>query len=102
MDTVHSQDRPVKLHFAGLAAALMLILHQPARAQSCNPVIDGTYCATQMPRATTSAPSRQTMSPVGEIATSVSISQDTPGTLGAISFRGGSTCIGLLRRGNCN
>jgi hypothetical protein len=28
--------------------------------------------------------------------------QDQPATLGAFTFRGGETCIGLFRRGVCN
>ena len=28
--------------------------------------------------------------------------QDQPGTLGAITFRGGETCMGLFRRGECS
>jgi hypothetical protein len=29
------------------------------------------------------------------------MSQDTPGTFAGFSIQGGTTCIGLLRRGNC-
>jgi hypothetical protein len=96
------RDRmPAGLPFHGLAAAIALILYQPSQAQPCNPVIDGTYCATQMPRGTAPVPARPTMSAVGEMTQSISPNADTPGTFGAISFRGGSTCIGLLTRGAC-
>jgi hypothetical protein len=84
---------------------LSLTLHHPGIAQPCNPVIDGTYCATQMPRSLPSTPtsSRPSMRPVEDIASAISVRQDMPGTFGAISFRGdGSSCIGLLRRGSCN
>jgi hypothetical protein len=87
------------------AVALALALHPLAIAQQpCNPVIDGTYCAEQMPRARTWSPTdRPIMRPIGEISTAVSVGGNSPGTLGGISFgAGGTTCIGLLRRGVCN
>jgi hypothetical protein len=65
-------------------------------------VIDGTYCAEQMPRARTSPPPPM-IRPIGSIGSAISTSNTPAGTLGGISIRsGGSTCIGLLRRGACN
>ena len=75
-----------------------------AVAQTCNPAIDGTYCAEQMPRALSpaTAPGGRTMTGIrpGEM---FSISNnDSPGTLGAITFNSdGSRCLGLVRRSNC-
>jgi len=75
-----------------------------ATAQTCNPAIDGTYCAEQMPRASrpSTAPGARTMTGVrpGEMFTFSN--DDSPGTLGAITFNSdASRCIGLLRRSNC-
>jgi hypothetical protein len=84
---------------AGLAAATA-----PAAAQQpCNPLIDGTYCATQMPRGLSSSPSpRVEMRPIQDLGSAITGS-NSPATLGGISIRsGGGTCIGLLRRGACN
>jgi hypothetical protein len=74
-----------------------------AQQQPCNPVIDGTYCSTQMPRGAGSSQSRISMNPIQDIGSAISVGSTSPGTLGGISFRsGGTTCIGLLRRGNCS
>ena len=84
---------------AGLAVTLA-----PAAAQPCNPLIDGTYCATQMPRGGVTSPPRVEMRPIQDIGSAISASSNSPATLGGISIRsgGGGTCIGLLRRGACN
>jgi hypothetical protein len=75
----------------------------PARAQPCNPVIDGTYCATQPnPRLDWGTSSGGYFPPIQGIASDIGPSTDQPATLGAITFRGGRTCIGLFRRGVCN
>jgi hypothetical protein len=88
---------------AALAFLLSLLPLSAAQQQPCNPVIDGTYCATQMPRAGTSTQSRISMSPIQDIGSAISLGSNSPGTLGGISFRsGGTSCIGLLRRGNCS
>jgi hypothetical protein len=74
-----------------------------AIAQTCNPAIDGTYCQEQMPRAPrpSTAPGVRTMTGIRPGET-FSISNDSPGTFGAITFNGdGSRCIGLVRRSNC-
>ena len=74
-----------------------------AIAQTCNPAIDGTYCAEQMPRAPrpATAPGVRTMTGIRPGET-FSISNDSPGTFGAITFNSDSSrCIGLVRRSNC-
>ena len=85
-------------------ACVLVFLPFAAAQQPCNPVIDGTYCATQMPRTGTSAQQpRISMSPIQDIGSAISLDSSSPATVGGISIRsGGTTCIGLLRRGNCN
>jgi hypothetical protein len=77
---------------------------QDGYAQPCNPVIDGTYCASQTIRSSpTSRPLSVEMTQVQSIANDLSLGKDQPGTFGAVTFRGGgSRCVGLLRRGACN
>jgi hypothetical protein len=71
----------------------------------CNPVIDGTYCATAASNTTT---------PIQSLASDLSGGSDPPGainiagggyqpaTLGAINFGGfGANCIGLFRQRSC-
>ena len=70
----------------------------PPQQQSCNPLIDGTYCATQGgPINPPPMPRIQSMSSDLGIG-----GGDPPATLGAITFSGsGATCIGLFRRVSC-
>ena len=85
-----------------LAVILAGVLGAPALAEPCNPVIDGTYCATQtIRRDNASRSSGSMLSPIQGIATGIG-PPDQPATLGAITFRGSETCIGLFRRGICN
>ena len=81
----------------------LLVLGAPAMAQPCNPVIDGTYCGTNMSPQGVSR-SRPTFAPIESIGSDILVGQDSdPATLGAITFRGnGTRCIGLLRRGACS
>jgi len=76
-----------------------------AVAQPCNPVIDGTYCATQMPKQDIQRPAdvgkSQLQSLGGDLLVG-SFPGDQPGMLGGISLQGNSRCIGFLRRTNCN
>ena len=82
-----------------MALAIVTILRAQGIAQTCNPAIDGTYCAEQMRRpggaATASKPN------LGGDFFSI-VRENDPATFGAITFSGGSRCIGLLRRSNCN
>ena len=70
-------------------------------AQECNPIIDGTYCATQMRGKASAAASDSRFRPMENIARDLLQGQERPGTLGALTFKGSETCIGLLRRGTC-
>ncbi|NWG23461.1 MAG: hypothetical protein HXY30_03415 [Pseudorhodoplanes sp.] len=77
---------------------------QATAQQPCNPIVDGTYCATQMPQPRSPA-ARATsgLPPIESIGSDVFPNQDQPGTLGAITFQGyGTRCIGLLRQSRCN
>ena len=84
-----------------VALIIVTIFRADGIAQSCNPAIDGTYCAEQMRRpggaATTSKPNPN----LGGDFFSI-VRENDPATFGAITFSGGSRCIGLLRRSNCN
>lgn len=76
---------------------------QASQQQPCDPLIDGTYCATQGGRLSRTAPSQISMAPIQSLGGDLSLGQTQPGTLGAITFNsGGTICIGLLRRGACN
>lgn len=86
-----------------IATAVLLALpHAPATAAECNPVIDGTYCAEQMPRGGTRSMERSTLRPIQDIGSAMSLNQDSIATFGGISFGSGMTCMGLMRRGSCN
>ena len=85
-----------------LAAVLAGVLGAPASAEPCNPVIDGTYCATQVIRKRDEPISGSKLAPMQGIARDIGPWTDQPATLGGITFRGGETCIGLLRRGACS
>jgi len=81
-------------------------LGSSATAQPCNPVIDGTYCAENMPKGSSKARAKQRTSPqiqpVQPIRDPSSTSYDTPATWGGISFSNtGERCVGLMRRGRC-
>jgi hypothetical protein len=95
--------RGAKLPLA--VAAAMALIYQAAMAQQpCNPVIDGTHCATQPGRYSSSPSGRSTpnLKPIQSIASDIMPDADRPATLGAINFRADSNCIGLFRRGACN
>ncbi|MGB6662872.1 MAG: DUF3551 domain-containing protein [Xanthobacteraceae bacterium] len=70
----------------------------PAQQPPCNPLIDGTYCASaNIPAGARSMPRIQSLSSDLGIG-----GGDPPATLGAITFSGsGATCIGLFRRVSC-
>src|SRR5690349_2407912 len=74
----------------------------PAAAQSCNPVIDGTYCETANIRRPPASAPTSPFGPMQGIARDIGPSLDQPATLGGITFRGNQTCMGLLRRGVCS
>lgn len=90
----------------GLAGSVSVVAQQ----QPCNPIVDGTYCAEQMPRNRTSSQSGSSgggyATPMRSIGTDLSLGADnvgSPATIGAITFRGGGEkCVGLLFRGRCS
>lgn len=72
-------------------------------AESCNPLIDGTYCATQGGRVSRGGSSSVNMGSIQSLSRDLSLGQDSPATFAGISFSGGNTtCIGLFRRASCN
>jgi hypothetical protein len=73
-----------------------------AIAEPCNPVIDGTYCASQPIRPRSSAGSSASYPQIGNSLGSIGAGTGDPATIGAITFQNGTRCIGLLRRGACN
>ena len=85
-----------------VALTLVTILHAEGIAQTCNPAIDGTYCAEQMGRRPDAAAAASRSNPsLGREAFSI-VRDNDPATFGAITFGGGSGCIGILRRSSCN
>ena len=85
-----------------LAIVLLGPLEIAATAQPCNPVVDGTYCASQAGRSVDSAMRTTSFTPIQGIGQDLSTSREDPVTFGAVTFRGdGTKCIGLLTRGNC-
>lgn len=87
-----------------LAAGWLAVISS-ANAEPCNPIVDGTYCATQMPKKVTSTASSSRMKPIHDMTRLVphsSVGGSAPGTLVGISFQGGGSCFGLLRRSVCD
>jgi hypothetical protein len=85
-----------------VALIIVTILRAEGIAQTCNPAIDGTYCAEQMSKGPGGAMTTSKSNPnLGGDFFSI-VRENDPATFGAITFSGGSRCIGLLRRSNCN
>jgi len=85
-----------------VAIIVAAILRAEGVAQPCNPAIDGTYCAEQMSkRPSGAAPASRSNPNLGGDFFSI-VRENDPATFGAITFSGGSRCIGLLRRSSCN
>lgn len=74
---------------------------QSSGSQPCNPVVDGTYCASAGGDAAVISQSSPAMPPIQSISSDLGIGGDPPATLGGINISGGSTCIGLFRRMSC-
>jgi hypothetical protein len=74
---------------------------QSSGAQPCNPVIDGTYCASAGGNAAVVSQSSSGMPAMQSLSSDLGIGGDTAATLGGINISGGSTCIGLFRRMSC-
>jgi len=75
-----------------------------AAEEPCNPIIDGTYCATNMPRNRGYVRPSSGMTPLEDYSRLVPSTAvgGTPGTLIGIGTQGNRTCFGLLRRSACN
>lgn len=88
------------------AIAVCLLVAASAGAgfgQGCNPAVDGTYCATEGVRTTTTQSPFNT-SPIFSLSEQLGPNTfpDQPATLGAITFgTDGSRCMGLMRRSRC-
>jgi len=68
----------------------------PGAPPQCNPVVDGTYCATAGNAASPSSP------PIRSLSNDLAVGTDPPATLGAITFNSdGTNCIALFRRMSC-
>ncbi|MDE2283883.1 MAG: hypothetical protein KGK33_04630 [Hyphomicrobiales bacterium] len=71
--------------------------------QPCDPLIDGTYCATQGGRAFGNSASSSSLGSVQSLSGDLSLGQEQPATFAGVSFSSNNTvCIGLLRRSACN
>jgi hypothetical protein len=73
-----------------------------AADQPCNPVIDGTYCATQMRGGSSAGGSSGGAPQIQSLSNDLSIGSNPTATFGALTFSGSGACIGILRRGACN
>jgi hypothetical protein len=75
-----------------------------AADEPCNPIIDGTYCATNMPKHRGDVRSSTGMKPLEDYSRLVPSAAvgGTPGTLIGIGNQGNRTCFGLLRRSTCD
>ena len=72
-------------------------------AEPCNPAIDGTYCATQMPaRRYNETLKSVTITPSPSLGSDLSYSNDQPVTFGAIVIGSGRRCGALFLRERCN
>ena len=75
-----------------------------AADEPCNPIIDGTYCATNMPKNRGYVRSSSGMTPLEDysrLMPSAAVG-GTPGTLIGLGTQGNRTCFGLLRRSACD
>jgi hypothetical protein len=90
-----------------LTAAVLLVLPAAAAGaeEPCNPIIDGTYCATNMPKKSgyvrSSGSSMSGLEDYSRLVPSAAVG-GTPGTLIGIGTRGERTCFGLMRRSACD
>jgi hypothetical protein len=76
-----------------------------AAEEPCNPIIDGTYCATNMPKKSgyvrSSGSSMTGLEDYSRLVPSAAVG-GTAGTLIGIGTRGDRTCFGLMRRSACD
>jgi hypothetical protein len=90
--------------FQALSFALVTLAGAtPAASQQpCNPVIDGTYCATQMRPGSSSIVGSGGAPQIQSLSSDLSIGSNPTATFGALTFSGSGACIGILRGGACN
>jgi hypothetical protein len=95
------RPKALQLATAMLAASLA---SAAAADEPCNPIIDGTYCATNMPKNRGDVRSTGGMKPLEDYSRLVPSAAvgGTPGTLIGIGTQGNRTCFGLLRRSTCD
>jgi hypothetical protein len=75
-----------------------------AADEPCNPIVDGTYCATNMPKNRSqvrSSSGMKAMDDQSRLLPSGSVGS-SPGTLMGFSSQGSRSCFGLLRRSSCD
>lgn len=100
--TMVCRTRVAARFLLGTIIAIFAALGAEVAAQPCNPAIDGTYCAEQMSRKPSGTMATPPSNPsLGGDFFSI-VRENDPATLGAITFSGGTRCIGLLRRSSCN
>jgi hypothetical protein len=90
-----------------LLATAMLVGSLTAAAaadEPCNPIIDGTYCATNMPKQRGDVRSSGGIKPLEDYSRLVPSAAvgGAPGTLIGFGTQGGRSCFGLLRRSTCD
>lgn len=72
--------------------------------EPCNPILDGTYCATQMPKKRVDSSTGNRLQPLSDMSRTIPSSSVSgpPATLFGLSFQGSSSCVGLFRRSACD
>ena len=101
-------ERPARsLRLPALLPATVMLagsLAVAAAEEPCNPIVDGTYCATNMPKNRGHVRSGGGMTPLEDYSRLVPSAAvgGTPGTLIGIGTQGKHTCFGLLRRSICD
>ena len=64
----------------------------PSPQPACNPLLDGTYCASA---------ASNSFAPIQSLSSDLTGGGEPPATLGASAFGDDSNCIGILRRASC-
>ena len=102
----NSGTRPARPKALLLATAVLAgsLTGAAVAEEPCNPIIDGTYCATNMPKNRGYVRSSSGMKPLEDYSRLVPSAAvgGTPGTLIGIGTQGNRTCFGLLRRSACD
>jgi hypothetical protein len=95
----------IRTFVISLVAGWLAVSGTAKAEEPCNPIVDGTYCATQMLKKGTTTSSSGRMKAIDDmtrLVPSSSVGNTAPGTLVGISFQGGGSCFGLLRRSVCD